>query len=120
MKIRIKGNSVRYRLTQTEVARFGAGEEIRENTNFDTGVFSYALQKTDEPYITALFVNNTITLGMPITMADEWTNTNKVGFAGKCGELAVFIEKDFKCLDNVAEDQSDNYPNPLSEGHEQS
>jgi len=24
------------------------------------------------------------------------------------------VEKDFKCLDNVAEDQSDNYPNPLA------
>jgi hypothetical protein len=26
--------------------------------------------------------------------------------------LYLLVEKDFKCLDNVAEDQSDNYENP--------
>jgi hypothetical protein len=27
-------------------------------------------------------------------------------------ELFLLIEKDFVCLDNTFEDQSDNYPNP--------
>ena len=30
-------------------------------------------------------------------------------------KLYILIEKDFKCLDNTIEDQSDNYPNPLAE-----
>ena len=29
--------------------------------------------------------------------------------------LYLLLEKDFKCLDNTTEDQSDNYPNPLAE-----
>jgi hypothetical protein len=28
-------------------------------------------------------------------------------------KLHLLVEKDFTCLDNVTEDQSDNYPNPL-------
>ena len=27
-------------------------------------------------------------------------------------ELFLLVEKDFVCLDNTFEDQSDNYPNP--------
>jgi hypothetical protein len=29
----------------------------------------------------------------------------------------LLVEKDFVCLDNTIEDQSDNYPNPLAEFH---
>ena len=41
--------------------------------------------------------------------------TDKVGFEGKQGDLVLLVEKDFTCLDNAEEDQSDNYPNPLAE-----
>ena len=51
---------------------------------------------------------------MPAWMLDEWTTTEKVGFDSKEDGLYVLIEKDFMCLDIVAEDQSDNYPNPLA------
>jgi hypothetical protein len=50
---------------------------------------------------------------MPADMANEWVATEKVGFESTDNELYLLIEKDFKCLDDVAEDQSDNYPNPL-------
>jgi hypothetical protein len=44
----------------------------------------------------------------------EFVNTDKVGYEGTHGNLHLLVEKDFTCLDNVAEDQSDNYPNPLA------
>jgi hypothetical protein len=50
---------------------------------------------------------------MPELMAKNWATTEKVGFEETNGPLYLLVEKDFKCLDNVAEDQSDNYPNPL-------
>jgi hypothetical protein len=37
-----------------------------------------------------------------------------VGFDDKNGPVQLLVEKDFTCLDNVEEDQSDNYPNPLA------
>jgi len=114
MKIRIKGNTIRYRLTKPEVERFAEDGVVREYTQFHDRELSYVLQRSDDGEIFAEFVNDTITLYMPAYMVHEWTNTEAVGFENQAGELTLSIEKDFKCLDNVAEDQSDNYPNPLA------
>jgi len=48
-------------------------------------------------------------------MIQELIDTERVGFENHYGALHLLIEKDFTCLDNVDEDQSDNYPNPLAE-----
>jgi len=114
MKIRIKGDSIRYRLTRSEVERFDSEGLITEETNFGTKVLKYTLQRNDVEAITAEYLNDTITIYMPEKMADEWATTERVGFGNEEGLLSLYIEKDFQCLDDVAEDQSDNYPNPLS------
>ena len=54
-------------------------------------------------------------LFMPESMMAELTNSDKVGFENYNGDLHLLVEKDFTCLENVSEDQSDNYPNPLAE-----
>jgi 3-methyladenine DNA glycosylase Mpg len=113
MKIRIKGNSLRYRLTKTDVERFAEEGYLEEQTVFGNGVLTYALQVYGSNELSASFEDNKITLFMPEIMAEDWATTDRVGFEETAGPLYLLIEKDFKCLDNVAEDQSDNYPNPL-------
>jgi hypothetical protein len=113
MKIRIKGNSLRYRLTKTDVERFANEGYLEEQTVFGSEVLIYALQVDNTERLSANFENNKITLLMPKMLAENWTVTDRVGFEETTGPLCLLIEKDFKCLDNVAEDQSDNYPNPL-------
>jgi len=113
MKIRIKGNSLRYRLTKTDVALFSKEGYLEETTTFGTQRLVYALQRSVVDELTATFQHNKITLFMPDNMAEEWELTERVGFENSNSQLYLLIEKDFKCLDNVAEDQSDNYPNPL-------
>jgi hypothetical protein len=113
MKIRIKGNSLRYRLTKTDVERFSDEGYLEEETAFGNRVLTYALQVYGSNKLSAGFEDNKITLFMPEHMAEDWAATDKVGFEETNGPLYLLIEKDFKCLDNVAEDQSDNYPNPL-------
>jgi len=117
MKIRIKGDSLRCRLTKPEVERFAAEGYIEEAINFGRAKLIYALQKSSGTDLKAQFENNNITLYIPGQLADEWVNTEKVGFENIDNGLYLLIEKDFKCLDNVAEDQSDNYPNPLAKNH---
>jgi hypothetical protein len=112
MKIRIKGNSIRYRLTITDVATFDRDGYLEETTNFGTQVFKYALQRSAGTILTAGFNNNCITIYMPLNMAYEWTNTDRIGFEYSGSRIHLLIEKDFVCLDNVTEDQSDNYPHP--------
>jgi hypothetical protein len=122
MKLRIKGNSVRYRLTKTDVATFAEKGYVEERTQFGTGVFIYAMKVSDEVAMTATLGNNLIMMSIPATMAKEWTETEQVGMQasialGASGDqLSLLIEKDFKCLDDVDEDQSDNYDNPRLPG----
>jgi len=52
-------------------------------------------------------------------MIDELINTDRVGFENHDAGLHLLVEKDFVCLDEVNEDQSDNYPNPLAKGQQQ-
>lgn len=119
MKIRIKGNSIRYRLTRTEIANFGKNGYLEEKTEFLNGpVFYYCLEK--RPGIETLqasFSDNRIIVFVPESIVEEWTTTDEVGYnytlpLGEGKELFLLIEKDFVCLDHTFEDQSDNYPNP--------
>ncbi len=113
MKIRIKGNSLRYRLTKSDVERFINNGYIEEIIDFGGQALIYALQQNQLNNLSAIFECNKITLMMPAKMVDEWGLTDRVGFEYQDNSLFLLVEKDFKCLDNVAEDQSDNYPNPL-------
>lgn len=122
MKIRIKGNSVRVRLTRSEVDRFGAEGSIEEQTSFGPTSLTYALQQSEQETLSASFENNKVTMKMPLKWAEEWLATERVGYESNMPlpdgqSLYLLLEKDFVCLDNTTEDQSDNYPNPLAEFH---
>lgn len=118
MKLRIKGNSIRLRLVKTDVACFEKDGYLLETTEFPSGRLEYALSKdASVSELSAKIEGTKITVQVPVSQADHWTSTDEVGFqnhfrmpGGK--ELFLLVEKDFVCLDNTFEDQSDNYPNP--------
>jgi hypothetical protein len=112
MKIRIKGNSVRYRLTRSEVARLGEDGYLQEATNFASQTFHYSIERTDSDQLRADFLQQNIVVYMPQAMIDEWVQTDRITFEDKSGPVRILMEKDFVCLDHTEEDQSDNYPNP--------
>jgi hypothetical protein len=115
MKIRIKGNSLRYRLSMSDMYRLSHEDYLEDKTNFGNRELVYVIQKTNARELSAFFDDNVICLQMPGNMIEELNKTDRVGFEGKQGDLLLLVEKDFTCLDNVEEDQSDNYPNPLAE-----
>ena len=115
MKIRIKGNSLRYRLTKSDMYRLSHEGYLEDRTNFGKRELVYVIQKTSERKLSAFFDDNVICLQIPGNMIEELDKTDRVGFEGKQNDLQLLVEKDFTCLDNVDEDQSDNYPNPLAE-----
>ncbi len=118
MKIRIKGNSIRIRLTQTEVKNFADNGYIEEATEFIDNKLFYALAASQQvTELSAQMVDNKITLLVPENIAQNWTTTDLVGFENKFDigndkKLFLLVEKDFVCLDNTFEDQSDMFPNP--------
>lgn len=123
MKIRIKGDSVRFRLSKSEVDTFGKEGYYAEKTRFPNGELQYGIvTRHDITTLQAEFTNKGVFILMPQHIADEWVATQRVGFDATMplpdgGGLYLLIEKDFQCLDNTMEDQSDMYPNPMAEFH---
>jgi len=112
MKIRMKGNTIRYRLAKSEVATLRADGSLEERVEFIGKTLRYVIERTNDDKLAADFIDDKIVLLMPKHMIDALSDTDEVGFSGVSGSVSLLVEKDFACLDNVQEDQSDNYPNP--------
>lgn len=118
MKIRIKGSSIRFRLSKTEVTRLVHEGRVAEETRFGHGTFRYEAHKTaDAKTLTASFKNGTICFAVPGHLIRTWDTDTVVSIdaqmpVGDGTYLYLLLEKDFQCLDGSAEDQSDNYINP--------
>jgi len=118
MKIRIKGNGVRFRLSKSEVAVFAEEGFVEEKTTFDNSIFKYAVISTDNKTMSADFINGSINLYVPKHLLEVWASTDQVSIVydypvSNGNFLHLLLEKDFKCIDAVtAEDQSDYFENP--------
>lgn len=122
MKLRIRGNTLRLRLTRSEVDHIGRGEVVEEVTPFPDGSeFCYRLVPghSEEAGQTSNDVGHTITIEVPKGRAASWAESDEVGFSGdvpfEVGPLAILIEKDFSCLTpREGEEEIDTFPNPLN------
>ena len=118
MKIRIRGNSIRFRLTKSEVEVLCEEGIFEQRTEFNESIFVYAVKATAlYQNMYASFEKNTIFMHIPNVLLKGWNQNDKVGFYHDLllenGEtLKLTLEKDFVCMDETVEDQSDNYPNP--------
>jgi hypothetical protein len=118
MKLRIKGNSLRIRLTRPEVEKLSNTGRLEEETFFVDDKFVYALQAIDEGNeLAAAIAHNKITMFVPKHLLKDWPKNNVVGFNANMplannNSLSLLLEKDFVCLDETSEDQRDNYENP--------
>ena len=118
MKLRIKGNSLRYRLSKSEVLKLAATGYLEEQTVFGTNKFVYALQRVDAGNeLSATLNQQKITMFVPAQLIKDWPGNDVVGFSANLSltdnnSLYLLLEKDFICLDETTEDQSDNYENP--------
>lgn len=116
MKLRIQGNSLRFRLTQTEVSNFGQADACMGKVAFPDGnTLNYQL--TSGSKLSSDFSNNIITIALPETQVESWIKSDQVGISGNLtlengDKLSILVEKDFKCLTDRAEDESDMFPNP--------
>ncbi|MEM9918053.1 MAG: hypothetical protein AAF990_08155 [Bacteroidota bacterium] len=121
MKIRIKGNSIRLRLSQVEVTELQLNGRVEESITFSPSTkLVYCLELSAFAVaIEAKYEANRITVVIPEATAYPWCQTDQVGVENRQridaegAELAILIEKDFRCLtDRPGEDESDLYPHP--------
>lgn len=116
MKLRIKGPSVRLRLSQTEVRTLAATSRCAEATPLPGGTFTYTLQTG--PAYAAHLDGSTLTVQVPEAVATAWAESDQVSLSSTLvleddTEVKLLIEKDFQCLaPDRDEDESDLFPNP--------
>lgn len=120
MKIRIKGNSLRLRLTQNEVKNLLVQGNVREKISFAPQqylVYELSAKEVDE--VQAHYQSDIISIFIPKAMAKKWADTEQVSILHdqiitKTEVLKILIEKDFTCLiTRKGEDDKDAFPNPL-------
>jgi hypothetical protein len=121
MKLRIQGNSIRFRLLRSELKKFIDEKRIAQTIHFapgDHAFFTYALEWTNSAAAVEIRYQPTeATIILSDSAAFPWAQTEQVGIyavipIGDHGDLAVTIEKDFACLDLSDAENEDTFPNP--------
>jgi hypothetical protein len=122
MKLRIQGNSLRLRLSQSEVSQFSKTGFVEDSVQFAPSVsFAYTLESSSSiPAPRASFQNGWLKFQVPAAVGIEWFTTDRVGISAdqplESGKhLSILIEKDFQCLHGDEARDPDAYPNPLEE-----
>ncbi|MDA8886723.1 hypothetical protein OAD66_06220 [Bacteroidia bacterium] len=115
MKIRIKDNSLRYRLSQSEVSTLVNEGEAWSKCQFGSGELKYGLKAIDADRITSAFNHGELLTKIPRTLLKNWDIDQRVGFDTTIDGLFILIEKDWQCLKpRDHEDESNLYVHPAS------
>lgn len=122
MKLRITPNSLRLRVSQSDLARFIQSRRIEETIQFSNDAqakLSYALEHSEtQADISVAYRPQAITVLIPSNAARSWAQGHNVGIYGDVAvgtfRLSVIVEKDFACLNGSDRDNIDTFPNPKS------
>ena len=120
MKLRVLDNSIRLRLTRTEVDTVSDGGLVKGRVSFaGSNTFDYVLESspaTVQPE--AHISNNVLTVRVPQGEIQAWASTEQVSIRSDQllddgHHLRILVEKDFQCLaPREGEDEADMFPHP--------
>jgi hypothetical protein len=123
MKLRIKGPTLRLRLTQAEIGALAQHGVVEEHVPFAANVSLIYRLKRDPAAreISASYRNGVVEIRIPEGTARHWCTSELVTLAHAQplpeGVLQITLEKDFACLTPRAdEDEADNFPHPDAQG----
>jgi len=120
LKLRVRDNSIRLRLTRSEVELARTDGLVRGRVPFaGSNSFDYVLESSPATVKPEAHVsNNVLTVRIPETEIISWSTSDEVSIAASQvldnGDLLnILVEKDFACLaPREGEDETDMYPNP--------
>lgn len=119
MKLRIKGPTLRLRLTQSEMRALDEQGLVEERVPFAGGAqLIYRLRRDAAAReIEASYRGGTLEIVIPAAAVHTWHTTDQVTLSREQptpqGVLRITLEKDFACLAPRAdEDESDNFAHP--------
>ena len=119
MKLRIQNNTLRLRLTRSELARLEETGRVTAHTEFGEAPdqrLVYTLESSNESSnLSARYAHGNITVTLPPSLAREWIKSDEIGLEGEqvSGETAflkIIVEKDLTCSKGNKEADSDTFP----------
>lgn len=123
MKLRMRHNSVRLRLTQAEVEKLKSEWRVEETVDFGSRSLMYAVvASTEATELHADWDGGTLTVEIPQDAVETWATTPQVGLQGEQSvdgpgqTLRILVEKDFRCLEERLSEDADTFPNPAACG----
>lgn len=123
MKLRIKGNSLRLRVSRSELATLIESGAIEDTIHFGMephAKFTYALRHEVTSITAGIeYLPQQIAVVLSTEVAARWAASDQVGIYGSsntnAGPLEIVVEKDFACLDGANPLDDDAFPNPNAE-----
>ena len=118
MKLRIRGQSIRFRLSPEDIATLGRGEPVKEILIFGPDAsFTYGLVPADVSSVSVDPGGTALLILCPRALVSNLVDTGDVGFEGELSapnrpSVKVLVEKDFQCLIPRGEDDGMTFPNP--------
>ena len=122
VKLRIHGNSLRFRLSRSDVKQLRENGTLIESLCFGSGAqLTYTLETSSESEtIDVQYRDNRIRVLLPLSRANQWATTDEISLSldstGGSGP-SLLIEKDFQCLHHGEASQSDDtdsFANPAA------
>jgi len=116
MKIRINGNFIRLRLSQSEVNQMSETGIVSITSNIPGGSLTYSLRSENVSEVTVLHLQGALMITSPENLIKNWIESDDAGFENSDqSKFRILIEKDFQCLHKrTGEDESDNFANPAA------
>ena len=118
MKLRILGNSIRLRVSQSDLASLLDGGAVEERVAFPGGsALIYRLESCAGASAEAAYQSDRIVIRFPSAEIERWARPDEVTMQAELPlgseRLELLVEKDFKCLSpRDGEDDADLFPNP--------
>jgi hypothetical protein len=120
VKLRIRDNSIRLRLSRGEVDILRDTGLVAARTGFPGGrEFQYVVEGSPASVNPgAFFSDNVVTVRLPETAVLAWANSEQVSIVGEQRlddgvPLSILVEKDFACLaPRDGEDEADMFAHP--------
>ena len=121
MKLRIKGDSLRLRITPSEMTRLLQAGRIEETVHFgmdEAASLTYGLEASSQAAALSVRAESrSVTVMVPADQLRRWAASSDEGLYGQVktahGALQLSVEKDFACLDKSDAENHDTFPNPL-------
>jgi len=121
MKLRILGNSMRLRVTRSELQRLQAGETVEECVRFAVApdaslTYALAVAPSETP-VRVQYEPQRVAIILNVDQLRIWSQPEEVGIYtsienGSAEGLQLVIEKDFACLNQSHPKSADAFPNP--------